>query len=127
MARHSCRRVCTGLGRRAFARLAERWGEARQELKNLKDLKEEQWRATVVAAVRGQRNAAEEPAPEASSSSRALSPEEEAVLGRDGLVRVRLYPFLTLQTRHLGQLQWLYLGEEHQGLCRYVGSCGPAS
>ena len=105
MARHSCRRVCTGVGRRAFARLAERWGEARQELKNLKDLKEEQWRATVVAAVRGQRNAAEEPAPEASSSSRALSPEEEAVLGRDGLVRVRLYPILTLQTRHLGQLQ----------------------
>lgn len=88
MARHTCRRVCTGVGRRAFARLAERWGEARQELRNLKDLKEEQWCATVVAAVRGQRSAAEEPALEASSSNCALLPEEEAVLGRDGLVRV---------------------------------------
>ncbi|KAK9836166.1 hypothetical protein WJX81_006146 [Elliptochloris bilobata] len=72
--------------RRAFARLAERWGEARQELKELKDLKKQQWKATVANAVRGQRSSKAEPAPSTRGLT-ALSAEEQAVLGRDGLVR----------------------------------------
>ena len=106
--------------RRAFGRLAERWGEARQELKELKDLKKRQWKATVACAVRAQLNSAPEsdaaastgaadfvgdqgsdsrvssraPEPAAAASAgasgrAALSLEERAVLGRDGLVRVR--------------------------------------
>ena len=77
--------------RRAFGRLAERWGEARQELKELKDLKKQQWKATVASAVRGQLGSAPEPPAVASASPSgraALSAEERAVLGRDGLVRV---------------------------------------
>ncbi len=96
--------------RRAFARLAARLGEARHELKEYKDAKKEQWRATVAAAVRGQRADAPERAPAACDgpartlgasddaleaalgagpSGRALSADEAAVLGRDGLVRAR--------------------------------------
>ncbi len=99
--------------RRAFARLVARLGEARHELKEYKDAKKEQWRATVAAAVRGQRadaperapaacdgpartlgvsDDALEAAPGADPSSRALSADEAAVLGRDGLVRVRAPP-----------------------------------
>lgn len=105
--------------RRAFGRLAERWGEARQELKELKDLKKRQWKATVASAVRAQLSSAPEsgaaasasaadfvgdqgldtrvsssaPEPAAAASAgasgrAALSHEERAVLGSDGLVRV---------------------------------------